>query len=1196
MLGIPQYCACISVSFHQHKILEVKMRDFGCKVLAGFAIGLISLVILALLPLPLEAQSFYGSVVGTVTDPSGGVIPGASASLTNLGTAEKRSAMTDSNGTYRFVNLVPGRYRLEVEASGFKRLTREPIAVVVEAAVRIDAALEIGNITETVSVTAETPQLQTESSTLSHAIEGRHVQEMPLNGRNPMNLIALVPGVVPQGSSAGSPMGNQGGTTSGAHTQNQGWANFQIGGGIAGHSASYLDGSPLNVVGMNNAIGLVATQDAVQEFSVSTNNVSAEFGRFGGGVVNMTTKSGTNEFHGSAYEYLRNRVLNANYFFSNAAGKDRPAWVQNQYGVTFGGPVIKDKTFFFFSWENFALRSGIAALNTVPTAAQRAGDFSGGAAIYDPLTTTIVGGKVTRTQFTNNIIPTNRIDPAANALANVLNFWPLPNTNLAGGNFASQPTSGGDSTQYNARIDQNIGNKQRIFGRFTWWHIDDIPFNPMLNFTGNSPSHNTTHSIVLGDTYTFTSNTVMDVRVSYMRQYYDDLPVNVGFDLSKMGTAAWASLNKLIPYTILPGPSITNIRSIVQVYDYRYWNNWAFSASLIKIQGRHSFKFGGEIRLQENTNINPGNAGAFTFNTQMTSANATTAGNAGGNAVASFLLGYPSSGSLSQGQWTDQYSWYEGFYFTDTFQASRKLTLNYGLRWELPGALAEKRDMATVLLPDVTDPLSQATGLNLKGQLVLVNSPQWPDRGVTTFSHALFAPRVGFAYRITDRWVLRSGYGLSYLPNNLAMGGAPASSPINSASTTMLATVNNAGQIPFTTLSNPFPAGGVPGTIQQEIVKPAGRSASYLRTLEGTTISSGVPDQPYPYVQQWNLDIERQLPRNVLIDIGYAGAKTTHIPLGMQLDQLAPQYYSMGSDLLTTVANPFYGLVPATNTLGRATTTKGQLLRPYPQFTGFTNSGQNIGVTSYHAMMVKVEKRFGTGGGILMGNYTWAKMTGTADTAQQFLEYGGVGTIQNYHDIRAEHSLLSYDVPHRAVVSYVLDVPLGEGRKFLGGTTGFAGKLVSGWGFNGIISLQSGYPLVLTASATTLSGSFGAGTPRPIVAEGCDRAISGTAQSRLNKWFNTGCFSQPGSYSFGNESRTDPQLRAHGVNNVDFAVFKTTGITERVKLQFRTEFFNLFNRVQFAVPGRTLGTSTFGVVSAQLNQPRLVQFALRLTF
>jgi hypothetical protein len=375
---------------------------------------------------PVSAQTIYGSVLGTVTDSSGGVIPGASVSLTNIGTSENRSMTTESNGSYRFVSLVPGRYRLLVEAAGFKRLTREPIAVEVEAAVRIDAVLQVGNVNETVEVTSETPLLQTESSSVSQAIEGRHVADMALNGRNAMNLVALVPGVVQQGSSAGAAVGNQQASDTGTHTKNEGWSNYQIGGGIAGQGATFLDGAPLNMGGGGNSIGLVPTQEAVQEFRVATSNVSSEFGRFSGGVINMVTKSGSNEWHGSAYEYLRNKVLNANYFFMNASGKPRGAWVQNQFGGSLGGPIKKDKTYFFFTGEGYTLRVGTPSLVTVPTPAMKSGDFSSllsGAVltdacgqsyqkgqIWDPAKTVTASGHTCRVPFAGNKIPSTRFD------------------------------------------------------------------------------------------------------------------------------------------------------------------------------------------------------------------------------------------------------------------------------------------------------------------------------------------------------------------------------------------------------------------------------------------------------------------------------------------------------------------------------------------------------------------------------------------------------------------------------------------------------------------------------------------------------------------------------------------------------------------------------------------------------------------
>jgi hypothetical protein len=313
------------------------------------------------------------------------------------------------------------------------------------------------------------------------------------------------------------------------------------------------------------------------------------------------------------------------------------------------------------------------------------------------------------------------------------------------------------------------------------------------------------------------------------------------------------------------------------------------------------------------------------------------------------------------------------------------------------------------------------------------------------------------------------------------------------------------------------------------------------------------------------------------------------------INQLPSQYFSQGLDLLQQVPNPFFGKIPSTNLLGGATISQGQLLRPYPQFFTLNNGTALAGDSSYQSVQASLQRRFGAGG-VLVANYTWSKLLGDVDTPAGFLETSAVGTLQNLNDLRAEKSLVSFDTPHRLTVSYVLDLPIGKGKWLLGNLSGAVGKLVSGWGVNGIYTAQSGFPLAINAQANFLSSLFGAGTIRPNVVAGCEKKVSGSAQSRLAGWFNTACFAQPGQFSFGNESRVDPQLRIQGINNVDFSVTKTTTVTERVNLQFRTEFFNLFNRVQFGAPGATLGLPTFGKVSSQNNQPRLVQFALRLQF
>ncbi len=379
-------------------------------------------------------QTFYGSIVGTVTDASGSAVPQANVACVNLGTADRRVAQTDVGGNYQFVSLVPGQYRVEVEKTGFRRFAREPITVEVQSAVRIDVPMTVGDVSQTIEVTAQTPLLQTENAALGQVVEARKVLEMPLNGRNVFGLVALVPGVVPGGQSGTTPTG----------TNPFAWGNYQIGGGQANQSAAFIDGAPINA-SYANLTALVPTQDAIQEFRVQTNNLGPEFGRLAGGAINLTTKSGTNSFHGSAYEFLRNRSLNANTFFNNKAGVQRPAFTQNQYGANVGGPVIRDKTFFFFSWEGFRLRQGASYVYSVPTDAMRAGDFSNvrNAAgsvvpIYDPLTTCGRFGNpacakdasgndiISRTQFPGNIIPTSRMDPAAKVLTQPLGACQRP--------------------------------------------------------------------------------------------------------------------------------------------------------------------------------------------------------------------------------------------------------------------------------------------------------------------------------------------------------------------------------------------------------------------------------------------------------------------------------------------------------------------------------------------------------------------------------------------------------------------------------------------------------------------------------------------------------------------------------------------------------------------------------------------------
>ncbi len=1152
----------------------------GSKVQALFLIGLFVCGSWLFCGSALRAQTTTGSVIGVVTDPTNAAISSATVILMNLETSDRRSVETDGNGAYQFLVLQPGYYRLEMEKAGFKRFVRDRIQVTVQGAIRVDATLAVGDASQAITVSAETPLLETQSAALSSVVEGRNVDELPLNGRNTMNLLATVAGVVPQGSSAGSTGGNQAG---GQFTNNFGWGNMQIGGGMAGQSTYYLDGVTLNSP-WSNTIGIVPTQDSVQEFRVVSNSVSADFGALMGGAVNITTKAGTNTLHGTLYEYFRNRVLNANYFFNNRGGLPRPAFVQNQYGASAGGPVKHDRTFFFASWEGFQLRQGIPLLTTVPTLAMRTGDFTGLPVIYNPFTNP-------RTPFQNNKIPDSLFDPTARQL---LRLWALPNVSAAGGNYNANGPTGSTQNEYVGRLDHTISDKQRLFGRYSYWNGTTQSYNPFFNESGTSATLYHTHQAVAGDTYSFSPTLLGDFRASYMRTLYSLQPPSTGkANLSQYGPA-WAALASQVTYQENPVPAVSGYYSFgnMDTHNLAIGNQYVLAGSITKIMNRHTLKMGGEARRSEFYFAQLTNAsGTFAFNNAFTSANGTTSSPTG-NGFASFLLGTPASGSIGTAKRPGVVNGYRALYINDTYQMSRRLTITLGLRWELPGMYSEKKDRLTELLTNATDPLSQQTGLSLRGQLALVNSPAYPDRHVLTSRYREFEPRAGVAWQAGRGFVVRTGYGITHQSLNGVFG---ASSPITVATTAMVTSFNG-GLTPANTLSNPFPNG---------IIQPPLRDPAFVGTVEGAALTGPVANQPLPYIQQWNFGVQKEMTSGLLLDVSYAGAKGTHLPRGTQnIDQLPNQYDSLGSALLAANpgGNPFAGKLPTTSVLNGATITVGQLLRPYPQFTSVTIVPPTIGNSIYNSLQTKIVKRFRTGG-TLLGAYTWSKNISDSDTGFGFLESNAVGNIQDFYNPRASRSLTSFDVAHRLVVSYVVDLPFGRGQKWLANAKGLAGKAVSGWRVNGITTFQGGFPLPLTAQATTLQTTFGAGIARPNVIAGCDKTISGSAQQRLSEWFNVGCFSQPGAFAFGSQSRTDPNLRTAGIANYDFSVVKRTQITERVGLDFNAEFFNIFNRVQFSPPGEQYNPSTintplnlFGVVIAQQNQPRLVQLALRLSF
>ena len=1144
-------------------------------------------------------QTFYGSVVGLVADASGSAVPETTVTLTNTNTSERRAGTTGADGGYRFVNLVPGNYRLEVERPGFRRYVRDQIVVNVEAAVRIDVTMEVGDVTQSVEVTSETPLIQSENASLSQVVGARTVQEIPLNGRNILNLINLVPGVVPQGASDGNLTGKNVFAA----------GNYQVGGGTANQSATLFDGVTVNDT-YGNIVAFVPSPDAVSEFRVQTNNNNAEYGRYTGGVINIASKSGSNEFHGAFYEYLRNRAVNAGDFFANSNGAGKPAFTQNQFGAALGGPVRKDKTFFFANYEGFRLRQGRVFLNTVPTAPMLTGDFSdyrnaSGAVVpvYDPLTNcgqfsnaACGSGSVQRAVFPGNVIPVTRINPVSSRFVGFPNFA-LPN--IPGQafthnfNFSKILPDGGDNDRFNLRGDQNVSDKQRLLARFSRWHSKNVPIDIYGNgvITGGPEDFVTTQA-VLADTYSLSPTTILDVRVSFMRWFYDRTPGQLGIKLSTLGLPSYfdqlSSLDGVDPVATLPQFTMSNPTyngtgtGLIHARD----NTYVLTPSLTKIHGRHTWKFGVELRRQDINYYQANQTGGnFTFDNLFTSQNALSPG-ASGNSFASFLLGYAASGTLQTSPFTAGGMRYQGYYASDTFQATNKLTVNLGVRWEIPGVYTERFDRLVTFETTAVNPLLQGITVNgapVKGAFELVNGPDHPERGMRPEHYTLFAPRVGIAYRLNSNTVIRTGGGLFFAPGNVQFPEGPYGNPVNYYNNIMVSSIDS--QVtPLNTMSDPFPKGLTP---------PPGRNPAFQKLLLGGNVRTPLEQARYPYVGQWNFTVQHEFKGAIALEASYSGLRGLHLPQGaLQMNQLSPQYFSLGSQLQQQVPNPFYGLI-ANGVLSQPTVQRGQLLLPFPQYTAVPDVGGYVGKSSYHSLQMKMEKRFHNEGMVLV-SYTFSKNITDVETLTTWLDT--VAPVQDFTNLRGERSLSSFDSRQRLTVGYVADLPVGKGQRFLPGVQGIPGKLVSGWGVDGVTTFQKGFPLGFTATPN-LTG-FNTGL-RPNVNPGCEKTIDGPAQAKLNRWFNTSCFSVPSAFTFGSEGRTDPVIRGPGIANFDLSVFKKTQIRERFTVEFRTEFYNLFNRVRFGNPNlvaTSAANSTFGVITSQANTPRVLQFALRLRY
>jgi len=1181
--------------------------------------GFLALFLGLMLSVALCAQSARASLTGRITDPKKAVIAQALVTVINTGTGIHYEGLTNETGEYYVSNLPPGRYRIEVEKLGFKAVIQSGVILHVQDAVEINFEMMLGSASESVTVAGESSPLDTESSTVGTVVEQRKVNELPLNGRNVFNLIVLAPSVIPQGSSTGTPVG----------VNPFGWNNYQVGGSFGNQSAEYLDGQPLNI-GYINLPVLIPTQDSIQEFKVQTSNLGAEWGRFAGGVTNLSTKGGTNYFHGEGYEYLRNRIFNANDYFLNAAGKRRPPWVQNQFGIDAGGPLRlphyngRNRTFWFGSWEGFRLRTGEPFTATVPTADERAGNFSMiSTAIMDPCAGSVnaqgacPGSSATPVPFAGNMIPSGRINPTSKAL---LNLWPAPNSpgvvTPSGpiNNFNTVSPTGGNQDQIVGRIDQDVTLRQRIFVRFNHWSVKDLPIDPLQDglCADRCSERYSTNAAVVDYDYDISSTTIFDFNASLSRFKYNRSPTNAGFDLTSIG---WpAAYNQAVPSIMRtpPTPCVANFadsamctqgQSFIQDRDTQY----NLSPSLTLMRGRHHYHIGAQFEAgydnYAQTNVA---SGAFDFC-------ASSQPCFSGFPFADFLLGYADNFSNFENHFFAQAvvpaftagkQSYRAFYFNDTWHAVDKLALNLGLRYELQNPWSERFNRLSYFDPSAPSYINQylpAGSPTVMGDVFLV--PRGTRSNLPLATNG-FAPRIGLAYGLTTNTLIRGGYGIFWIPSDVSFALNPINDMVNAPGTTYTGTVD--GTHPYNSISLPFPDG---------ISPPPGRSLGNAGTQQFLTqVVQSITEvdrfhHPEAYVQQWNLNIERQLPGGFLLSAAYVGSKGTHLEQYSQqtnqisdvlLSQAAAQFASGGTaavTLLHSVPNPFFANGEPL-ALGAPTTTVGQLLRPYPQYTSVELAGQGSFASIYHSLQITAQRRF-AGAGSLLVAYTNSKLISNTDTLTSWLETG-VGALQDNNNLGNERSLSSQDVPQRLVVSYVLDLPFGQGKKYLSNIGRTLNSVVDGWGIDGVATFQRGFPLVFNNGQANDATLFGAGS-RPNIAAGCDRGLVGP--SRLIGWFNAACFVAPSDFTFGNEPRVDSALRADGVNNFDFAIFKKIvfGSEGRTGVETRVEFFNLFNRTQFAPPNTTCcraNNANFGTVTSTApgTNPRLIQFAFKFFF
>lgn len=1141
-------------------------------------------------------QTATGTLQGRVSDASGAAVPEAKVVIENQRTGVKFTLSTNSAGGFVQPFLIPSEYRLTVEKTGFQRYLTSDIKVDVQQNIALDINLKLGEVSTTVEVSANAAQLATSTSSLSTVIENKRILDLPLNGRGAFGLASLTPGVIPGGGSTP-------------------W----ISGGRNASSDITVDGTSIILPENNTGIlqlGYTPIVDSIEEFSVITNSLSAEYGRTGGGVINVATRSGTNDIHFTLFEFLRNSQLDANTWANNRNGALRAAFQRNEFGGVVGGPVLipklyngKNRTFFFFSEQSVRSRNSASATATVPIAAWRVGDFSdlrNGSGtpvlLYDPLA---VGADGNRQPFDGNRIPQARFSAVAR---NLMQYWPQPNavpTNAFTfqNNYFMAGKTPGRNDKFDSRLDHNISDKFRLWARGSYESNAGQPLNGFANIgtsSGDGPSNTNNYNVALNAVYTLSPTTIVNFNYGMGRRNLTRFPFSRGFDFRQLGLPqnVFDQASKLgLEFPRFDVGGNTNISSLGQATFTTLLDRdlaHALRADVTKVMSNHTIKMGGEFRklfLNFTQLGQPG--GQYSFGSQWTqrAAGTNATSTTQGNGFASLLVGVPNSGNIEHTFDIASSSDYYGLYFQDDWKVTRKLTINLGLRWDLDTPHTERFNRLSYWDIDAASPIAGKVAAfpNLKGAMKFVT----PDhRRQVPMDLNNWGPRFGFAYRINDKTVFRGAYGLMYSPSVLQASGTSGSSGTEGfrSSTGMIVSTDNTNIL--ATITNPFPNGfNLPlGAVESA----TGGSSTNLGLGIGESFFN---DWVNPVIQQWNANLQRDLRGGWVVEAAYLGSKGQHLPDGesnMAYNQLPASFFSLGNALLSTnqVANPFAGIITnPTSSLRLPTVQASQLLRRFPQYTGVSAFRKPQGNSLYHSFTLRVEKRFSHGLSTLIA-LTAGKLID--DVSQQVTFLGQAGTKQDFYNRAAERAISSQDISKRIVISGNYELPFGKNRKFLSAAPAAVDWVLGGWQVNGIATFQGGLPIAI-GNGQNNTNIFAVG--QRTNTNGKDPKISGGIDERINQYFDTTVFSQAAIFSFGNVSRFVGNLRGPGTNNIDFSVFKDFRAGERFRAQLRGEAFNMANHPLWNGPGTTVNDlANFGRITAKGNQRRQVQVALKLIF